>query len=368
MIQSDKAIVDDKELLFPRLLNNPILEHSPYPMVIISPDCRILQMSRSALEMFKLEDEEAVLDSSCLTFVSDKEHKRVLAEKQKILAGCNGISSVYELLKANGETFQGEISISLVGSIGCSLGYFIVAIRDISNTHKVSKIDTLHLLSHELRQPINAIIGFSELIEHNIQKKAPIDLNKLKRHNEIITQQGAFLQNIISQILELARIGEMQVKPSVVDLNLLFIELYEVFCLRRVQLNKPAINLHYVALPNSFGQQVNSDEVKLKQVFTNILFNAFKYTTKGTIRFGYYSHNETSLTFFISDTGIGIPIEKYNYVFNKYTRLNPDDDANESVGLGLSLSKKIISMLGGDIWFESQPGQGTIFYFSIPRG
>lgn len=233
------------------------------------------------------------------------------------------------------------------------------------STELYHKDDILHFLAHELRQPVNAIIGFSELIGRDIEKLNGISDEKLIKHNRIVTQQGIFLKNIIDQIFSIALTNQLNLNKSQFLINSMLEELYEVFNLRREQINKTNISLRVTRSPEEYPLKIYTDEVKLKQLFTNIIFNAFKYTNDGSISFGVHSYNSNVVTFFVSDTGVGIPVEKYDKVFNKYTRLSETSDSFKSVGLGLSLSQKLASVLGGRLWFESAEGQGTTFYFSI---
>jgi PAS domain S-box-containing protein len=219
----------------------------------------------------------------------------------------------------------------------------------------------LQNMSHEIRTPMNAIMGFSDLLAEQYNNKP-----KLEEFSRIIHQRSADLLDLINEILDIAKIesGQLPVHPEECDLNSLFAELSLFFIENQKRLNKQHIELNIQSC--DFPLVIITDKVKLKQIFINLIGNAFKFTENGKIEAGYRLDRNNKLLFFVSDTGIGIPADKQNYVFERFTQLNHETKRTiGGTGLGLSIVKGLVTLLGGEIWLESESGKGTAFYFTI---
>jgi signal transduction histidine kinase len=117
---------------------------------------------------------------------------------------------------------------------------------------------------------------------------------------------------------------------------------------------------------NGIDLVMNTDEMKLKQILNNLIGNAIKFTSKGYVRFG-YEKNQSHVTFFVEDTGIGIPPESMDHVFERFRQAdNNDTSLHGGTGLGLAISKGHVELMGGNIWVESEIGKGSTFYFTLP--
>lgn len=214
-------------------------------------------------------------------------------------------------------------------------------------------------MSHEIRTPMNAIYGFSRLL------KTANDEQRIAEYIDIITVNSQQLLGIITDILDISRIDANQVTVSTdkVSVNSLLNDLYEVY--------KPTANEKVLDLNLSLGLKypqdtTYTDEIKLRQVVTILIVNAFKFTQKGKIDFG-YNLQDNNFTFYVSDTGIGIPESSFALVFEKFRQVEDAiPDSRRGTGLGLAIAKAYVEMLGGKIWFESKEGLGTTFYFTIP--
>ena len=211
-------------------------------------------------------------------------------------------------------------------------------------------------ISHEIRTPMNSILGFSELLEEMVED--PKHLEYLK----IISSGGRRLLNIINSVIDIAKIeaGQMDLSPSEFDVNELMQELFELNKRRNA---KVAFILDDV-LPDRFI--LNTDKTKLFQILNNLLSNALKFTRSGTVRFGYQVGTD-HLTFYVKDSGIGIPEEYKSKVFDRFRKVEMQDRTDiEGTGLGLAITKELVSILNGNIWFESEAGSGTNFFVSFP--
>jgi CheY-like chemotaxis protein len=147
----------------------------------------------------------------------------------------------------------------------------------------------------------------------------------------------------------------------------LFSELSNFFKEHQKKIHKENIFFNLAINCENKETYILTDKVKLKQIFINLIGNAFKFTENGRIEGGCKLNSNNHLVFYVSDTGIGIPIENHKKVFERFTQLNPGENKLVSgTGLGLSIVKGLVGLLGGEIWLESEPGNGTTFYFSIP--
>jgi len=221
----------------------------------------------------------------------------------------------------------------------------------------------LQNMSHEIRTPMNAIMGFAELLPDNFNNK-----QKLELFSGIINQRCSDLLNIINDILDIARIESGQLPLAVVNCTLgnVFDDLKLFFMQYRERMGKQHIELIIQPYCDLHTLVVSTDELKLKQIFINLISNAFKFTEKGKIEMGCKKDEIQGLIFYVSDTGIGIPKDKHSLIFDRFTQLNAVQSRLQSgTGLGLSIVKGLVSLLGGKIWLDSEPGRGSTFYFTI---
>lgn len=221
----------------------------------------------------------------------------------------------------------------------------------------------LQNMSHEIRTPMNAILGFTGLLVGNFGNR-----EKLERYYEIISTRCNDLLVIINDILDIAKIesGQLPVNNEGCNLDELFGELTIFFEEHQKRIGKVKIMF---SLQNFCGMSENTivtDKTKLRQIFTNLIGNAFKFTDSGSIVGGCKLDANKNILFFVSDTGIGIPSNKQEAIFERFTQLQHDkNQAYGGTGLGLSIVKGLVTLLGGRIWLESTPNQGTTFYFTL---
>lgn len=225
------------------------------------------------------------------------------------------------------------------------------------------KTSFLQNMSHEIRTPMNAIKGFAGLLVKNHS-----DEIKLQRFTKIIDQRCDDLLNIINDILDIARIesGQLPIYTEECNLNDLFAGLTVQFNEYQQSLNKQHIKLSLQDHYKPLGDVIITDKGKLKQIFVNLLTNAFKFTNTGSVEGGCKFENN-KLIFYVSDTGIGIPADKQKEVFERFAQLRQaNNPAIGGTGLGLSIAKGLVSLLGGEIFLVSEPGKGSTFSFSFP--
>ena len=222
------------------------------------------------------------------------------------------------------------------------------------------KSSFLATITHELRTPMNGILGFAELL-----KDPELSQKDSAEYIDLIHHSGLRLLTLINELIDLARIeaGETIIKLSDTPVNTILNDLSAFF---KLESNKKGLRLSFnPALPDHESIIV-TDSVKLNQILTNLIQNALKFTIKGGIDFGYI-RNDTVLKFYVKDSGIGIPLGMEEKIFERFIQVdNPLTRKMEGSGLGLSISRAYVEMLGGKIWVESEEGTGCTFYFTLP--
>ena len=220
----------------------------------------------------------------------------------------------------------------------------------------------LQNMSHEIRSPMNAIMGFSSILKNYVNQK-----DKLEKYASIINQRSADLLDIINDILDIAKIesGQLTLKLEECNLSELFEELTIFFKEYQQRINKEHIKLELDCDAEMKDLTILTDKVKLKQIFINLIGNAFKFTKEGSITGG-CRLNGHSLEFYVTDTGIGIPENKLEEVFERFAQLNQEGQTTfGGTGLGLSIVKGLITLLGGEITLTSEVDKGSSFTFTI---
>jgi PAS domain S-box-containing protein len=214
-------------------------------------------------------------------------------------------------------------------------------------------------MSHEIRTPMNGILGFSSLLQDkNISKKEQED------YLNIIQKSGNRMLSTIDDIIDISKIeaGQMDLSRTEFNLNETISFLYNFF---HPEIKKKELILNCEkGLPDD-QSNIISDHEKIIAVFTNLLKNAFKFTSEGTINFGYKIEDE-HIVFFVKDTGIGISEKRQKAIFDRFVQEDLTiTKPYEGSGLGLSISKGLIDIMGGTIYVESEKGKGSSFYFTI---
>lgn len=278
--------------------------------------------------------------------------------------------------KKNGELFWEDISISPVFNLKQEITHFISIREDV--TEKKKMIDDLIAakekaeesdrlksaflanMSHEIRTPMNGILGFTELL-----KEPKLTGEEKNEYIKIIQKSGQRMLNTINDLIEISKIesGSLELKLKEVNVNEQLDYLYSFF--KPETANKGlAFKLHK-ALPVEQAI-VETDQEKLNGVLMNLIKNAIKYTHSGEIELG-YRQTGSALEFFVKDTGIGIEKKHHEFVFERFAQADISlSKPYEGAGLGLSIAKAYVEILGGKIWFESEFSKGSQFYFTIP--
>jgi len=215
-------------------------------------------------------------------------------------------------------------------------------------------------MSHEIRTPMNGILGFTGLL-----KDTKLSREILQEYVNIIEKSGVRLLNIINDIIDISKIesGMIDVVISETNVNEQIEYIYNFF---KLEVLSKGIQFIF---NNTLVQEeviIETDKEKIYAILTNLIKNAIKFTSEGSIEFG-YTKKDKYLEFFVKDTGIGINKEISEIIFERFRQSENSYTRNyQGAGLGLSISKSYVEMLGGKIWVESEEGKGSVFYFTIP--
>lgn len=353
------------------------IKNSPVSVVITNPSGNIEFINPSFTQ----------LTGYSLTYAI---HKNLLEMKVEYNSGKNLIKAIETA--NNGEVWKGEIhlqsqkgehfwvlaSFAPIFNRKSEVSHCVASMEDITirkeyekelllsktKAEESDKLKTAFLsnLSHEIRTPLNAIIGFSSLLTDT-------DLTILEKRNlsDVLYKNSNDLLKLIENLIEISEIeaGQLTIKKSECNVNKLIEELKITFLSDDRKGKSVKLNVRREIGSDDFT--ILTDPLRLKQVLSNLISNASKFTENGFIEFGYTFKDERTLMFYVIDTGIGIEHEKQKFIFNPFRQA---DDSNTrrfgGMGLGLAISKHIIEKLGGKIWLTSIPGSGSTFYFTIP--
>ena len=335
---------------------------------------KIFYMNRQAQKLFNIKDEEKTNFT-----IYDISSKKI---------NTASLSPLWQdVLKENPKTLEWIIcqpatekeifvQVSISNAIWYGKQVIVAIVRDFTERIKYEqelyaaktkaeesdRLKTVFLnnMSHEIRTPMNGIIGFSGFLSDQ-------DTTDEQRKNYIKIIQNCCQQllRVIDDILEISTLETKQVKTLLKEINLndLLLDLFSIFNLRAVE-NRIPFYLNR-GLPDN-ASIIYSDELKLHKILSNIIDNALKYTHDGYIEIG-YKLEQKELVSYVKDTGIGVATEKKEKIFQRFSQ--EDDDISKNLGglgLGLSIAKENVELLGGTISLESEKGKGSTFYITLP--
>ena len=215
-------------------------------------------------------------------------------------------------------------------------------------------------MSHEIRTPMNGIMGFAELL-----KEPNLSGDEQQEYIHVIQKSGTRMLNIINDIISISKVesGQMDVYITDTNINKQIDYLYTFF---KPEAEQKGLQLFFKKPLSSKEATLKTDKEKVYAILTNLVKNAIKFTPAGSIEFG-YERKDKFLEFFVKDTGPGILEEQRKFIFERFRQGSESLNRNyEGAGLGLTISKAFIEMLGGKIWVKSSEGKGSEFYFTIP--
>jgi PAS domain S-box-containing protein len=277
----------------------------------------------------------------------------------------------------NNETYWESVQISPIKNQEGKITNFVVLSENISERKKMEKdlitakekaeesdrLKSAFLanMSHEIRTPLNSILGFSDLLI------APdLDTDSRREFANLINSSGNNLLSIINDILDISKIEAGQITLINNDFSA-----YKLISEIQKEYSYKAIykGIEFKLKTQSEAQKliIRSDESRIKQVLINFVGNALKFTNSGYIEIG-VALNENNMQFYVKDTGIGIPKEYHDKIFDRFRQVEAAQTRKYGGnGLGLAITKNLAELMGGNVWLESEPNVGSTFYFSLPK-
>jgi PAS domain S-box-containing protein len=357
-----------------------IFEAAPDSIGVISPDGDILDFNRASLELFGYKEGDKDYPNNCFDLVTEKDKPKVHRAFQTVLKRGYLKNILLHLIKKDGSEFPAEISARLMSHNKSEIANLVVIATDITERvnyekklrearEKAIESDKLKSaflanMSHEIRTPMNAIIGFSKLLT-----AGNISETENEQYIEIIKNTGNILLNIIDDIIDIAKIeaGQIQIHKTETAVNKILHELHAFFEKERKRHGKNHLKLILSLSEPDQNFTILTDPMRFRQVMSNLLSNALKFTEEGEIQFGYTIQDQKTLKFFVKDTGIGIPDGKTEVIFERFRQIELSESKKfGGTGLGLAITKNLLKLLGGKIWVDSEKGKGSCFYFTLP--
>lgn len=313
---------------------------------------RIYNMTTKDGRQLQMEVSIKVINGKVMTGFTDltsrMENEKRLRDKEEILRQKNNEYLILnrELIERNKEIEQINDNLAIA--------------KNAAEESERIKSAFLHNMSHEIRTPLNGIIGFADMMT---DASLPGELQS--SYASIIIKSGEQLLSIVNDIISLAEIesGRMVTETETVDVNKLVAEIITFF--------QPKAKINNVSLiskipSNHQNVVIKTKKSKFKQILINLVGNSLKFTNKGYVEIGYVVHQDHILMH-VKDTGIGIKRSLHRKIFERFEQGDAEVAKKYGgAGLGLSISKSFVEILGGSIWVESEPGMGSTFYFTHP--
>lgn len=351
-----------------------MFENSQVGFIYFNTEGRILETNQAALDILGSPSMDKTIEINVLKFlpmieigftddaIQCIEEKKLITNEKLYLSKWNKNSFVkYYLIPI----IRNDIVVGVWANLQDLTDLWQIQQEVIQAKNKAEESDKLKTaflqnMSHEIRTPLNGIIGFSSML-------ADPDLTKddLQEFSTVIKESGKRLIEMVNNILEISTIetGQVEISKTHINIDNLFEDIYKLYL---PQAEKK--NLHFVCDKNyrTTTLLIYSDYHKLYQIITNLINNAIKFTFEGQITFGYTLKKE-QIEFFVKDTGIGIKENAKDKIFERFYQADLDISRDfEGAGIGLSICKGHVELLGGRIWVESEQYKGSAFYFSLP--
>lgn len=236
----------------------------------------------------------------------------------------------------------------------------IIAAKEKAQESDRLKTAFLANMSHEIRTPMNGILGFASLLNDS-----KLSGKQQKDYIKIIEKSGKRMLNIINEIIDISKIESGLMKLDMKESNINE-QLEYIYTFFKPEAEAKGLKISFKSPLPEKEAIITTDHEKLYATLINLVKNAIKYTSKGSIVFGYEKKGE-ELEVYVKDSGIGIPKDRQEAIFERFIQADIEDKmARQGAGLGLAISKAYIEMHGGKIWVESEVGKGSTFYFTIP--
>ena len=385
-LKKEKEIAVEADRKTQRLIKG--IEETFTQVIVLDNDFLIDYVNLNFTKVTGLQHDE-VVGKSFLSIIPD-ENQKFRNRIHTILKGKEVYKGDEKIIQYNGVTSWEHISITPIRNVDGEVRSYILMIEDITKQKQVEQelkksLEDLHQLnkeleiskkkaeesdnlktaflanlSHEIRTPMNGILGFANLL-----KEDNMEPELIEKYIYIIEDSGNRMLKLIEDLVDISKIeaNQVEIRPEETNLNRLFDDIFNFF---EPQASYKKILFTYNKGLNDSDSCILIDKLKLEQILSNLINNALKFTRDGSIHFNYILEND-QLIFSVKDTGIGIQHGMEKVIFERFRQ----GDNNylkeaEGSGLGLSITKSFVELMGGKIWVESEYGKGSVFFVSMP--
>ncbi len=351
---------------------------SPDAVVVCTAGGKVCLISPKAVELFDLQPGVHIHSLRIQQYIHPHDRRRALDMLKAQLRDDTVIMTQLLLLREDGSDFLGEVSSATVKNADDCITSVIMVIRDITQ-RKMTEIELVRAkekaeesdklksaflanMSHEIRTPLNGIISFLTILgSNNLAHERRLE------YTVVVNNSCQQLAKLIDDIIDIAKIEvkQLQIHPVPVRINELMNELHVFFETFLKTKGKNHVSLILDDSGFIDGCVSFVDPMRLRQILTNLIGNAVKFTEKGYIRFGYRLSEPGMLEFIVEDTGIGIPEDQIGIIFERFRQVDENHNRYGGTGLGLTISRNLVQMMDGDIRVESAKDAGTTFCFTI---
>lgn len=369
----DEALRESEELY------RQLVQASPDGIALVDTSGNIIYASPQNVNIFGFPKDVQAIGLNILGFIDPVDLPRARLGFLKVIENQETGTENYTMVKANGQKITVEVNSAPVKDYRGFTKGMISILRDITERKKFEeelikaknkaeesdqlKSAFLANMSHEIRTPMNGIVGFANLLnEQNLTDQERLE------YTSIINKNSKLLLQLIDDILDVAKIeaGQLVIREKPCNITQVLNDQYTLFKHLIETGDKHEIALILTIPQNPIVHSVMMDQARVKQIISNLLSNALKFTRKGKIEFG-YTVGEDMITFFVKDTGIGISKDKQQIIFDRFRQADETTSRRYGgTGLGLTISKNLVKLMKGQMWVESELNQGSTFYFTIP--
>lgn len=395
-LQASNTLLEQKikertsELKRTNLRLSSILNSAPSSIILLNDELKIISVNYEGLNYLNTDEKSALNSKICdvincsYNYYKPKNSKcskcdieRVIQQTLKTGKKNHKIECSLKRATENNKTYESTLLVSTTKIKANNNENLLLILDDITERKQMEqeliktknkavesdrlKSAFLANMSHEIRTPLNGIVGLTDLIIN-----CKLTQEDKKQYSKLIAESSDQLVNQIDSIIDISKLesNQLNLYQHDVDANKIIDNIYI-----QIKEKEPDTSLIIKTQKDQPDQPCNikTDQVRLTQVLNNLISNAFKFTTKGSIEFGYFNNN-LNLVFFVKDTGAGIPKQLHKIIFKPFRQAREaTQEIYRGAGLGLAISKGLVNKLGGKIWLESEINTGSTFFFTIPK-